>query len=359
MKKIISIILALALIMSASAFAMPREYAITVYVDGEKIEFDVPPRAEFGRTLVPMRYIFEALGAEVRWIGEENRAIATKDDITIDLILGSDVMYRNDAPIKLDVPAKAVDGRTLVPARAVSEALDATVEWNADTYTVTITSSKPYVPGEYHYTELSDKDLDTFRKLYPSLYTLYAQEVLYENVSEYPEDVAELINAEDARIRMFADDVWNNLMAHTILNIQTESKDMYIFDIPEDVEMDPYSLMSDYLTLTESENMSSETTLETKFQKAGDNTILEIYFKGQKTIYGISDVDFVFVVPTENSLRYFYSVYPTDGDVTKSKVYEVTDEGSVVVDEINDIGMWKSGAKSHVQVIENVIKNEK
>lgn len=359
MKKLISIVLVLILMLSMSAYAMPRPYEITVYVDGEKLEFDVPPRAEFGRTLVPMRYIFEALGAKVEWIGEENRAVATKDDITIDLTLGSDVMYRNGAPIKLDVPAKAIDGRTLVPARAVSEALDATVEWDGDTYTVTITSPKPYVPGEYHYTELSDKDLDTFRKLYPSLYTLYAQEVLYENMAQYPEDVTELINAEDARIRMFADDVWNNLMAHTILNIQTESNDMYIFDIPEEIEIDSYTLMSDYIALTESENMSSEAAIETKFIKIGDTPILEIYFKGQKTIYGISDVDYIFVVPTEDNFRYFYSVYPTDGDVTKSKVYEVSEEGSGKVDEISSEGMWKSGAKSHIQVIENVIKNSK
>ncbi len=359
MKKIVSFIIICVMILTTAAYAMPQPYTITVIVDGNKPEFDVPPRSEHGRTLVPMRSIFEALGAKVEWIGEESKVVATKDDVIIALILGSNVMYKNQESITLDVPAKAIDGRTLVPARAVSEALDATVEWDPDTYTVTITSPKPYVPGEYNYTELSPKDMETFRQHYHGLYSLYAEEVLYENMAEYPNDVAELINAEDARIRMFADDVWNNLMAHTILNIQTESKDMYIFDIPEDVEIDSYTLMSDYLDLTESEDMSSEAAMETKFVKIGDTPILEIFLKGKTTIYGVANVDYVFVVPTKDGFRYFYSVHPTDGDVTQSKVYEVTEEGKKLVDEMNSEGMWKSGAKAHIQVIENITKNEK
>ncbi len=355
MKKFILFLIVCTLALSFSVQAMPRPMEITVVVDGEELEFDVPPRAENGRILVPMRYIFEALGAEVNWIQDENRAIAAKDDITVDITLGNDTMYRNDAPIKLDVPAKAVDGRTLVPARAVSEALDAKVEWDQDTYTVTITSPVPYIPGEYHFTELSENDMNTLRKIYPELYGMYAKEVLFENMAEYPKDVASLIKSEDARIRMFADDVWNNMMAHTILNIQTESKDMYIFDIPEEVEIDSYTLMGDYMALTEKENMSSEAALQTEFKKIGNTPILEICFNGQKTIYGVADTDFVFVVPEGDSFRYFYSVYSTNGDITANKVYEVTKDGVTVIDEMDSEGMWKSGAKAHIQIIERAI----
>jgi len=303
MKKILSLLLILSLCIACSFTALAEERIIKVFVDGKEIQFDVHPISENGRTLVPMRYIFEALGAEVNWIGEENRAIATKGDITVDITPGSDTMYRNDAPITLDVPAKAIDGRTLVPARAVSEALDAEVKWNPEEYTVYITSSEEYTPGEYHYTELSDADLQLLRVLYPDFYTMYATDILFDNMAEYPEDVSELINSEDARIRMFADDVWNNMMAHTIINIQTESKDMYIFDIPEETEINSYTLMSDYIAITEKENMSSEGAIE---------TVIETTPKGRKVLI----IDYIndeipilktAVVSVENGFRYFYT----------------------------------------------------
>lgn len=148
MKKIISLLLAFVMVMSISAQAMPRPMEITVYVDDAKLEFDVAPTSENGRTLVPMRYIFEALGAEVKWIGEENKVVATKGNTSIELILGSNIMLKNGEEIILDVPAKAIDGRTLVPVRAISEALDAKVNWNGEEYKVDIRSIVPnYVKG--------------------------------------------------------------------------------------------------------------------------------------------------------------------------------------------------------------------
>ena len=318
MKKIILllVICILAFTFSVQASEAPKE--ITVYVDGSKLEFDVPPTSEKGRTLVPMRYIFEALGAEVKWSQEENKVIATKDDIIIHITPGNSIMYRNDAPITLDVPAKAVDGRTLVPVRAISEALDAKVVWDGDTYTVNITSPVPYVPGEYHYTELSERDLETLREIYPDLFDLYATRTLYENMAAYPSDVANLIKSEDARIRMFADDVWNNLIAHIIITIQTESDDMYIFDIPEELEIDSYTLMEDYFAITDKEKMSAEYSIETKFSKTPKGkSVLEINFVNSEAG---EFVPTIYVVETpDNDFRYFVN--------TDEEMFEFTKEG--------------------------------
>ncbi len=146
-----TLIIAVMLISSiGTAFAAEDSKTITVFVDGKEIAFDVPPTSENGRTLVPMRYIFEALGAEVDWIQDENKAVATKGDIIIELTLGSNVMTRNGRQILLDVPAKAIDGRTLVPARAVAEALDAKVDWIEEKYKVDITAanSEPAILSE-------------------------------------------------------------------------------------------------------------------------------------------------------------------------------------------------------------------
>ena len=112
---------------------------ITVRVNGSPIGFDQPPIAENGRTLVPLRAIFEALGASVEWDGTTQTVTSRKDSTIITLQLGSSEMYVNGKIVRLDVPAKAINGRTLVPVRAISEAFGCTVTWDGNTQTVYIT----------------------------------------------------------------------------------------------------------------------------------------------------------------------------------------------------------------------------
>ncbi|MCL2153004.1 MAG: stalk domain-containing protein [Oscillospiraceae bacterium] len=111
---------------------------ISVYLNNETLAFDTSPIVENGRVLVPMRAIFEALGAEVAWDGETQTVTAKKDSIEISLQIGSNVLYKNGERIVLDVSAKIVNNRTLVPLRAVSEGLGAGVEWNGAQQSVLI-----------------------------------------------------------------------------------------------------------------------------------------------------------------------------------------------------------------------------
>ena len=114
---------------------------ITVVVDGQTIVFDQPPIIENGRTLVPMRAIFEALGCDVEYYENEDGSktvYARKGGNNISLEIGSPDMYVNSGAVTLDVPAKIEGSRTLVPVRAISEALDAAVDWNGNTRTVTV-----------------------------------------------------------------------------------------------------------------------------------------------------------------------------------------------------------------------------
>jgi hypothetical protein len=109
-----------------------------VNVDGKELTFDVPPTIENGHVLVPVRAIFEALGAQVTWGG--SLVTATKGSTSIKLEIGGHA-FINDVPVTLDVPAKIVNGRMLVPLRFVSEALGAKVDWDGSTQTVTIIST--------------------------------------------------------------------------------------------------------------------------------------------------------------------------------------------------------------------------
>jgi len=132
-------VLAFALIVTLLA-ATPVFAAPQVFVDGQRLVSDVPPTIENGVTLVPLRAIFQALGAEVEWNGTTQTVTARKGGTTVMLIIGQKTAYKNGNPVDLQVPGRIVDGRTLVPLRFVSEALGAKVDWEGNTQTITITS---------------------------------------------------------------------------------------------------------------------------------------------------------------------------------------------------------------------------
>lgn len=112
---------------------------IKVLLNGTAIIFDQPPIIENGRTLVPLRAIFEALGATVEWEQSTQTVTAVKDDITITLKIGDNSLVKIGVRIQLDVPAMIVNGRTLVPVRAISESFGVDVEWDGDNRTVILT----------------------------------------------------------------------------------------------------------------------------------------------------------------------------------------------------------------------------
>lgn len=117
-----------------------QEEPISVILDGKVLSFDVPPMLVNDRTMVPMRAIFTALGAEVDWDEESQTAISVRDGVAIRIQIGSAQMEADGVAVPLDAPAMLVNDRTLVPLRAVSEAFGVTVDWQGDTNTVLLNS---------------------------------------------------------------------------------------------------------------------------------------------------------------------------------------------------------------------------
>ena len=111
---------------------------IAVYVNGTELTLDVPPMLENDRTLVPMRAIFEALGAEVSWYPESRAIVAVRGDTTVFMQVDDWYMSVNDEWIALDAPPRIVNDRTLIPLRAVAEALGAQVSWDEAEQLVTV-----------------------------------------------------------------------------------------------------------------------------------------------------------------------------------------------------------------------------
>lgn len=111
---------------------------ITVEINNKKITFDRDPVLYHDRTMVPMRKIFEELSAEVYWDDENQIATGKRGNTTVKVAIGQNIMYVNEKPVELDISPFVLDGRTLVPARAIAEGLGCSVGWNGESNTVLI-----------------------------------------------------------------------------------------------------------------------------------------------------------------------------------------------------------------------------
>ena len=109
-----------------------------VEVNGESVKTDVPPIIKNNRVLIPMRAIFEALGAEINWNGETRTVLASTEKNSVRCEIDNNLMTVNGVAKTLDVAPEILMNRTLVPARAVSESLGANVEWDEARQTVVI-----------------------------------------------------------------------------------------------------------------------------------------------------------------------------------------------------------------------------
>lgn len=114
--------------------------AIRIDLDGAEIAADSPPVIENGRTLAPVRAVFEAMGGTVTWNQSSREVTLVKDDMTVKLKIGSKSAYINGTEKTLDVPARLIKDRTMIPVRFVSEALGCEVSWDAKNRIVGIVS---------------------------------------------------------------------------------------------------------------------------------------------------------------------------------------------------------------------------
>lgn len=111
---------------------------ISVLIDGVKLYTPQAPIMIQGRVMLPMRSIFEALDASVKWNQKTQTVTATKNGTTVILKINSKTATINNKTVALDVPAKNLKGNTMVPVRFVSEALGQKIGWNSKTKTVTV-----------------------------------------------------------------------------------------------------------------------------------------------------------------------------------------------------------------------------
>ncbi len=152
MKKYICLFLNIIVLLHIFIIPVNAAQPVSVYVNGELLETDQAPIIVNGRTLVPLRAICEALDCEVLWNGEEQIAEIRNEVVTVAVQANNYWLIKRDLEdlqktekISLDVPPIIYNNRVLVPARAISEALYAIVEWDGNSNSVYITLEFDYI----------------------------------------------------------------------------------------------------------------------------------------------------------------------------------------------------------------------
>lgn len=154
MKRILKSIVIICLIMgmSSTVFADP----VKVLVDNIRLDLPLEPVIVDGRTLVPLRAIFEALGASVRWDQATRTVTGIQGGRIIRLQIDKRTALVDGKKVSLDVAPTIKNGSTLVPVRFIAESLGAKVDWDINTRSVLINSDYPF--GKYKVTRVIDGD---------------------------------------------------------------------------------------------------------------------------------------------------------------------------------------------------------
>lgn len=122
-------------------FNFQLQTQIKVVLNHEMLGFDVPPTLKNDRTMLPIRYFFEKLGAKVNWNGETEEIIVTQGEHTIVFQLNNQKAMVDGAEKELDTPPYLENDKTMIPVRFLTENLGYKVEWNEKTNTATITKN--------------------------------------------------------------------------------------------------------------------------------------------------------------------------------------------------------------------------
>lgn len=177
---------AAAVLLTAGVSVSANAEDISILVNGEKLETEAPAVIVNERTLVPLRAVTEALGCDVAWNGETQGVTLTDGDSLYFLWIGRDHTFKTsggaleDFTVMDTVPV-IMDDYTMVPLRAISELFGAEVNWDGDTYTVTVDYEKTQTPGGL-----------------AAMFASYEKELdkMYDKYSAYVDGTAKTVEAE-------------------------------------------------------------------------------------------------------------------------------------------------------------------
>ena len=181
--------------LEVSVFA---ERSISISLNGKEIKTDAPAYIKDDRTLVPIRFISEALGYKVDWNEKDRQVTISKEGIEMVLTIGKKEVLINGVSKSNDVAPEITKDRTFVPIRFIAENFGIKVDWDKDNYVVILTSKEDSLKDPYA-KELKNIASD-FQKSLEDLRTYY-----FEDVSKYNNDqILSKLNEIKDKVRSLA-----------------------------------------------------------------------------------------------------------------------------------------------------------
>jgi hypothetical protein len=205
-----TLMFAITIVFAATAYA---DSAINVTINGVPVVFDgQSPVNVDGRTLVPVRGVFEELGFTVDWNGDTQQATLSNANYVVVLTVGNAVFTTNGASHTLDVPAQIINGRTMLPIRAVLESVGYFIGWDSGTSTVLISEQATTIAQNQEVAIISDANSGALITVSP-----YANQTGYIS---WDENWTVLLQANKSSVRtngilgsflLAYDDAWGNV----------------------------------------------------------------------------------------------------------------------------------------------------
>lgn len=174
MKKQIFILITLVILFGAlfliNAAPLHAADTINVTINNQRVNFtDQVPTIVYGRTLVPVRGVFEMLGFDVGWNADTQQVTLTRESDTVVITIGNAAFTANGVSNTLDVPAQIIGGRTMLPIRAVLESVGYNVGWDGATGTVMI-SDEPIVVSQVGISDYGRRVAEEFLMQFPTIF---------------------------------------------------------------------------------------------------------------------------------------------------------------------------------------------
>ncbi|MBE5040087.1 copper amine oxidase N-terminal domain-containing protein [Ructibacterium gallinarum] len=261
------ILLALSILYVSAWADNPVPTNITIWLNGTQIQSDVPPISENDRTLVPFRAIFEAMGAEVSWTEETQTASVTLGEITVETTIDTPTLKKNGIAIALDVPSRLINDRTMVPVRAISEALDALVDWNEDAQQVLITYP---IPGL-----LTTEDSQLLAANRDQIRYEFEQSFLVTEMNQYSNDFSNIFTDNLVKTEKIFSGRWLLLCDQYILSIMDQSSENYAID-----DLDTQVLLARIRQTQKEAGLLFEDLYSVSKEKCGGKDIILLTGKG-------------------------------------------------------------------------------
>ena len=138
-KNVFCVLLLATMLLGGVSAVYGGEKSISLQINGSEISAEVPPTVIDGRTMVPVRDIFEACGANVTWDPATKKITGSKGGKNVVMQVGSNKLYMNSSVATMDCTPVIIEGRTLAPARYVALGFGGTTQWDALNKVVVIT----------------------------------------------------------------------------------------------------------------------------------------------------------------------------------------------------------------------------